>query len=489
MKKTVLCVLDGVGISRKTKGNAFFNANTPNINKLMKMYPNKTIDASGSAVGLPDGKTGNSEVGHLSLGAGRIVKQPLTLINDSITDGSFFKNEKLLAAISHAKKNKSKLHIMGLLSDGCVHSNIEHFKALIKLCSINKFDNVYFHVFTDGRDTQYNVALKYLDELQSEIDKYKIGKIASIAGRFYGMDRDKRWDRIEKAYNSIVFNEGEEYSSYKEAIQSNYGKNIYDEFIVPCIIDKNGNIENNDSIIWANYRPDRAIEILTTLSDKKFDEFKVYKLKNINLTTFMWVSGVESNISFEFKNINNSLGEVLKDYKQLRIAETEKYAHVTYFFDGLKDVSYDNEKKIIIPSEKVKTYDLSPKMKAKEITDTLIKEFDNNYDFVLVNYANADMVGHTGNYDATITAIEEIDKMIGLLYNKCVKNDYTLIITADHGNCETMLNDNGDMVTSHTTNKIPFIVCDDVQINIEKISEVAPFILNLMNLKIPDEMK
>lgn len=489
MKKVILCVLDGFGYSKKVIGNAIHNANTPNIDKLFKIYPSKYLSASGPAVGLLDSVPGNSEVGHLSLGAGRIVKQPLTIINDSINNESIFLNEKINNAILYAKKNKSKLHIMGLLSDGRVHSDIKHFKAILRMCNFLNFNDVYFHIFTDGRDTYYKSALKYIKELEEEINKHKIGKIATISGRFYAMDRDNRWDRIEKAYNAIVYADGLIFPNYKNVIKYNYDIGITDEFIIPSIIDKNGMIDNKDSLLWLNFRPDRSTELLKALTDKKFKEFKTKNLKKIYLTTLFWVPNIKSNIAYNFKNINNTLGEVLKDYKQLRIAETEKYAHVTYFFDGLKNIDYENEKKILVQSDNVKTYDLKPRMKAKEITDTLIYELKNNYDFILVNYANSDMVGHCGNYEKTIESIEYLDKCIGKLYNKCIKEDYTLIITSDHGNAEEMFDDNKNIITRHTTNKVPIIVCNDnVNIDIDKISDVSKLILKIMNLKIPNEM-
>ena len=489
MKKVILCVLDGFGYSKKITGNAVYNANTPNIDKLFKMYPSKYIEASGESVGLIDDISGNSEVGHLSLGAGRIVKQPLTIIDDFIKE-DIYSNDKLNNAILYAKKNKTKLHILGLLSDGKVHSDIKHFKVILDICKHYNFNNVFFHVFTDGRDTYNKSALKYLDDLQNKIDSIGFGQIASISGRFYAMDRDNRWDRINKAYEAIVNGNGLIFPDYKTLINYNYDLGNTDEFIEPGIINKKGTIENKDSICWMNFRPDRSIELLNAITNNKFKEFKRKKLKKLNLTTMFWVPGINSEVAFNFEPITNTLGEVLKDYKQLRIAETEKYAHVTYFFDGLRNIDYEKEKKIIIASDKVKTYDLKPEMKTKEITETLIKELKNDYNFILVNYASADMVGHTGNYEKTIDAIEYIDKNIKDLYNKAVENDYILLITADHGNAEEMIDNNKNVITRHTTNKVPIIVCDEkVNININSISEVSKLILDIMNIKIPDEMK
>lgn len=493
MKKIVLCIMDGVGLSNEKKGNAFLNANTPYLDKLIKMYPHSKIEASGSFVGLPEGQMGNSEVGHLNIGAGRILYQPLAKINKSINDKTFFENESILNCINHVKKEKSSMHIIGMLSDGGVHSHINHIESIFKMCVENGIKNIYFHVITDGRDTYYKNSKKYLDELQNLIDKYNEGSISSLCGRYYAMDRDKRWDRVKKAYDLIFNGNGVKFDNYSKAISDSYNKGIYDEFIEPIIIDENGLINSNDGIIWANFRPDRSRELLETLCNDKFDKFDLKKVKNLYLTTMMWVSDdIKSDIAFKEDIIDNTLGVCISknNLKQLRVAETEKYAHVTYFFDGLQDLSLKKCKKIMVPSAKISTYDLEPEMKAKEITDVLIDELDKDYDFILVNYANGDMVGHTGNYSASIKAIETLDSQIGRLYNKCIKDDYLLIITADHGNCESMIDSNNKVMTKHTSNKVPFIVCDkNITFAVEKLSDIAPFILNLMNLKIPDEMK
>lgn len=494
MKKVLLCVLDGVGLSKIKDGNALINANKPNIDYLMKEYPNKGINASGTFVGLPDGQMGNSEVGHLTIGAGRIIYQSLELINRAIKDESFYSNESFLNAIRHAKENNSKLHIMGLLSDGGVHSHINHIKALLKLCKKEDFSNVYFHIFTDGRDTFKESSISYIDDLNNEINELGIGKICTISGRYYAMDRDKRWDRLKKCYDVIVNNTGNKCDDYKKYITDSYEKGITDEFIEPVIIDDSGKIEENDSIIWANFRPDRAIQILRSLVDPNFDGFDRKIFNNLYLTTMMYVSDdVKSDIAFKKEIIDNTLGIYLSKLgkKQLRIAETEKYAHVTYFFDGGRDLDLNLCDRVLIPSPKVATYDLKPEMSAREITSNLLEKMDNNYDFIFLNFANGDMVGHTGNYDMTKKAIETIDEMIGKLYNKCMEDEYLFIITADHGNAEEMIDENGNVVTSHTTNLVPFIVTDkNLNIdNVNKLSDIAPFILNYMNLNLPDEMK
>ena len=494
MKKVLLCVLDGVGLSKIKDGNALINANKPNIDYLMKEYPNKGINASGTFVGLPDGQMGNSEVGHLTIGAGRIIYQSLELINRAIKDESFYSNESFLNAIRHAKENNSKLHIMGLLSDGGVHSHINHIKALLKLCKKEDFSNVYFHIFTDGRDTFKESSISYIDDLNNEINELGIGKICTISGRYYAMDRDKRWNRLKKCYDVIVNNTGNKCDNYKKYITDSYEKGITDEFIEPVIIDESGKIEENDSIIWANFRPDRAIQILRSLVDPNFDGFDRKIFNNLYLTTMMYVSDdVKSDIAFKKEIIDNTLGIYLSKLgkKQLRIAETEKYAHVTYFFDGGRDLDLNLCDRVLIPSPKVATYDLKPEMSAREITSNLLEKMDNNYDFIFLNFANGDMVGHTGNYDMTKKAIETIDEMIGKLYKKCVEDGYLFIITADHGNAEEMIDENGNVVTSHTTNLVPFIVTDkNLNIdNVNKLSDIAPFVLNYMNLNLPDEMK
>ena len=494
MKKVLLCVLDGVGLSKIKDGNALINANKPNIDYLMKEYPNKGINASGTFVGLPDGQMGNSEVGHLTIGAGRIIYQSLELINRAIKDDSFYSNESFLNAIRHAKENNSKLHIMGLLSDGGVHSHINHIKALLKLCKKEDFSNVYFHIFTDGRDTFKESSISYIDDLNNEINELGIGKICTISGRYYAMDRDKRWDRLKKCYDVIVNNTGNKCDDYKKYITDSYEKGITDEFIEPVIIDESGKIEENDSIIWANFRPDRAIQILRSLVDPNFDGFDRKIFNNLYLTTMMYVSDdVKSDIAFKKEIIDNTLGIYLSKLgkKQLRIAETEKYAHVTYFFDGGRDLDLNLCDRVLIPSPKIATYDLKPEMSAREITSNLLEKMDNNYDFIFLNFANGDMVGHTGNYDMTKKAIETIDEMIGKLYKKCMEDEYLFIITADHGNAEEMIDENGNVVTSHTTNLVPFIVTDkNLNIdNVNKLSDIAPFILNYMNLNLPDEMK
>lgn len=488
----VLCIMDGVGIRDTEYGNAVKMAKKPNLDYLIKNYPHSKLEASGELVGLPAGQMGNSEVGHTNIGAGRIVYQPLQLITNQIKNGEFFQNKNLLETIKHVKDNHSNLHICGLLSDGGIHSHINHLFGLIDLCKKEGISNVYYHVFLDGRDTLPNICLKYLDELSEKIKETSVGSIASISGRYYAMDRDNRWDRVKKAYDVMVTGTGIECNSYKDVIEKNYNEGIFDEFIVPTIIDKNGMIKDNDGLIAFNFRPDRLREIFKAITNPDFSDFEHKNLKNIKLTTMMPVSDeVICNNAFELQKLDNTLGEYLsKNHKtQLRIAETEKYAHVTYFFDGGVEKDLDGCKRILVNSPKVATYDLKPEMSAYEVTDKLIKELDNHLDVVILNFANGDMVGHTGNLDAAIKAIETVDDCIGKIYKKVEEIGGTLIVTADHGNSEVMIDDNGNVITSHTTNKVPFIITDkSIKLEDGKLADIAPTMLYLLGLDIPKEM-
>ena len=488
----VLCIMDGVGIRDTEYGNAVKMAKKPNLDYLIKNYPHSKLEASGELVGLPAGQMGNSEVGHTNIGAGRIVYQPLQLITNQIKNGEFFQNKNLLETIKHVKDNHSNLHICGLLSDGGIHSHINHLFGLIDLCKKEGIRNVYYHVFLDGRDTLPNICLKYLDELSEKIKETSVGSIASISGRYYAMDRDNRWDRVKKAYDVMVTGTGIECNSYKDVIEKNYNEGIFDEFIVPTIIDKNGMIKDNDGLIAFNFRPDRLREIFKAITNPDFSDFEHKNLKNIKLTTMMPVSNeVICNNAFELQKLDNTLGEYLsKNHKtQLRIAETEKYAHVTYFFDGGVEKDLDGCKRILVNSPKVATYDLKPEMSAYEVTDKLIKELDNHLDVVILNFANGDMVGHTGNLDAAIKAVETVDDCIGKIYKKVEEIGGTLIVTADHGNSEVMIDDNGNVITSHTTNKVPFIITDKrIKLEDGKLADIAPTMLYLLGLDIPKEM-
>ena len=491
MKKVIFTILDGVGIREEETGNAVKNANTKALDKLIKEFPNSKLKASGEAVGLPKGQMGNSEVGHITIGSGKIVNQPLQKINKSLEDGSFYQNEEIKKAINHAKENNSKLHILGLLSDGGVHSHINHIFALIKMAKEAKIEKLYIHAFLDGRDVTFNSASKYLKALEDFLKKEEIGKLATVSGRYYAMDREKMWDKTKKCYDALINKEAPIISSYETILQENYQKGIYDEFIPPTIINQEGIIEDNDSIIVANFRPDRIPQLFEAIANDDFTYFKTKKLNNIKLLTMMPVSNtLNATSAFKHEKIINTLGEMLskKGYRVLRIAETSKYPHVTHFIDGDKDVDLKYTTKILVPRQDVPTYDLKPEMSAEEVTEK-IKYLIDDYDFVIVNYANGDMVGHTGNYHAAVKAVEELDRCVRNLYELSFQKDILLIITADHGNCEEMVDKNGRPHTYHTTNKVPFIVCDKkYQVKDGELSDIAPSILNILNIEIPKEM-
>lgn len=493
MKPILLCILDGVGMRKEEYGNAFLQAETPNFDKLWKQYPHSYLEASGTFVGLPEGQMGNSEVGHLNIGAGRVVYQPLQFITEKIKNQTFFENEKILEIIHHVQKNHSRLQIFGLLSDGGIHSHIEHLMAVIDLCKKENMRDVYFHIFTDGRDTLTDVAQTYLEQLEQKIKETGIGKIATISGRYYAMDRDNRYDRIEKAYKAIVKGEGEQFSTYQEVIAHNYENGVTDEFIVPAVLDAEGCIKKKDGLFVFNYRPDRLRELFSALTNPKFKGFKRKFISNLKLITMMPVSSeVIHESAFSLERLDNTLGEYISNQglKQLRIAETEKYAHVTYFFDGGEEKELEGCSRILIPSPKVASYDLSPEMRAEEITDTVLSKLEeDSYDFIVLNYANGDMLGHTGNLEATIQSIETVDVCIGKLAQKIKEKNGILVITADHGNCEIMLDENNNKITTHTTSLVPFIITKKGLILKNGIlADIAPTILSLFSLKIPDEM-
>lgn len=493
MKPLVLCILDGVGIRNTEHGNAFMQASKPNFDRLWNDYPHSLLEASGEKVGLPTGQMGNSEVGHMNIGAGRIVYQPLQYINEQIKTGNFFTNKKILDVISHVKKNHSKLHIFGLLSDGGIHSHINHLFALLEMCKQNNIENLYLHLFLDGRDTLPKSSLVFIESLNNKLNEYGIGSIATISGRYYVMDRDNRWDRVRKAYDVIVNGLGPSYNKVEDAINDNYANDITDEFIIPSIINKKGLVEDNDGLITFNFRPDRLREIFYALTNNNFNEFPTKKFNNIKLLTMFSVSDdVICTNAFEHQKLDNTLGEYLSNQglTQLRIAETEKYAHVTYFFDGGVEKSLKGCDRILVPSPKVATYDLKPEMSACEITTTLLRKIKENlYDVIILNFANGDMVGHTGNFDAAIKAVEVLDECLGQIANLVLDNKGLLIVTADHGNCDYMLDDNENIITSHSTSLVPFIVTD-AKYNLKngKLGDIAPTILKLLNIDIPKDM-
>ena len=443
-KTTMLMILDGFGINEQTEGNAVKLANIPNLNKILSENPNTIIHTSGLDVGLPEGQMGNSEVGHTNIGAGRIVYQDLAKITKAIEDGDFFSNSEFVAAIENCKKNNSKLHIMGLLSDGGVHSHNRHLYALLELAKRKDFENVFVHCFLDGRDTPPASAEGYISELEAKMQEKGVGKIASLSGRFYSMDRDKRWQRVEKAYQAIACGNGEKAVSATSAIEESYQKEVFDEFVVPTVItNKSGEplatIEENDSVIFFNFRPDRAREITRSIVDPNFDGFE----REYKKTFFVCMTPYDETmpnveIAFKKEEIKNTFGEYIssKGLTQLRIAETEKYAHVTFFFNGGEEKQYPGEDRILVPSPKVETYDMKPEMSAFEVTDKVVEAIKSKkYDAIILNYANPDMVGHTGSMEAVIKALEAIDKCVQKVVDAINEVNGVLLITADHGNC------------------------------------------------------
>lgn len=492
MKPIILMILDGFGIREEIYGNAIKQANTPNFDFLWNNYPHSLLEASGELVGLPKGQMGNSEVGHTNIGAGRIVEQPLSIINKSIGNKSIYDNKELNIVLEHVKNNDSKLHIMGLLSDGGVHSHIDHILSLIDIAKEKGIKKLYIHPFLDGRDTEPQKALIFLKELEEKMIKTDLGAIATISGRYYAMDRDNNWDRTKKAYNALVKGEGYYYATSFNAVTDSYKNGIYDEFIEPSIINKDGLINENDGIIHANFRTDRATQLLRSLLEPSFDKFPIIKFNNIKVCAFKEVSNFKLvPYMFETVGLNNKLGEYLDSlgYSQLRIAETEKYNHVTFFFDGLEHLDLTYGDKVLIDSPKVKTYDLKPEMSAYKITDELLIRLNNKYDIIILNYANPDMVGHTGNMEATIEAIETIDECLGKVYAKIKERGGLLIVTADHGNAEYMIDENDNVITEHTLNKVPFIICDNsYNVRDGKLGDIAPTILSILGERIPKEM-
>ena len=491
--------MDGWGLGKVASADAIKNAKTPFVSSLYSKYPNTTLITCGEAVGLPDGQMGNSEVGHLNLGAGRIVYQELQRINVAVRDGSFAKNEVLLNAIRFAKKDNKALHLLGLVSNGGVHSHIDHLKAIIDVCKKENLSNVFIHAFTDGRDCDPKSGLGFMKELQEHLNN-SIGKIASVSGRYYAMDRDKRWERIKLAYDALVNGIGEKATDAIEAIENSYIKNVTDEFIKPTVIiaeDQQplAKIKDGDVAICFNFRTDRCREITQVLTQMDLPDHGMKKL-SLNYTTMTEYDKTykDVNVVFETDNLNNTLGEILQQHglKQIRIAETEKYPHVSFFFSGGREKPFDGEKRIMIASPKVATYDLKPEMSAYEVTEALLPEIKNKTaDFICLNYANADMVGHTGIWEAAIKAVETVDQCVSQIVTTGLENGYTTFLTADHGNSDYMINEDGSPNTAHTMNPVPFFIIDkEWKGNLKpgKLGDIAPTILTLMKLPIPMEM-
>ncbi len=500
-KPVVLMILDGYGLSDKKEGNGIANANTPVMDKLMAEYPFVKGYASGLAVGLPDGQMGNSEVGHLNMGAGRIVYQELTRITKSIEDGDFFENEELLGAIENCKKNNSDLHLYGLLSDGGVHSHLTHVFALLELAKRNGLKNVYVHGFMDGRDTATDGGKDFINQLYNKMDEIGVGKIASIMGRYYAMDRDNRWDRIEAAYKALTEGVGNEAACARCAISDSYAAGKTDEFVVPTVIKEDGKplatIKDGDSVICFNFRPDRAREITRCFCDDDFAGFDRDPRKKVHYVCFTDYDVTIPNkyVAFKKQEITNTFGEFLakNHLKQARIAETEKYAHVTFFFNGGVEEPNEGEDRILVKSPKVATYDLQPEMSAPEVCQKFTDAIrSGKYDVIITNFANPDMVGHTGIMDAVVKAIETVDECVGKVVEAVKEVDGVMFICADHGNAEKLIDDNGEPYTAHTTNPVPFILVNyDEAYTLKengKLCDIIPTLIDIMELEKPAEM-
>ena len=503
MKKPVaLIILDGFGISNSDLGNAVKAAKLPNYNRYLNQFPHTTIEASGLAVGLPEGQMGNSEVGHLNIGAGRIVYQELTRISKEIRDGDFYENTAFIDAMTKAIEKGKKLHLMGLLSDGGVHSHIEHLFALLELAKKRGVKDINIHCFLDGRDTPPTSALGYMKQLQEKLKELGVGKVATVSGRYYAMDRDNRWERVKLAYDVMVLGEGKRVACPIKAIEMAYEGGENDEFVMPTVIADEGTpanvLEAEDSVIFFNFRPDRARQITRVFMDTDFNGFVrdkgYFPLHYVSMTQYD-KSIVGVNVAYLPQSLSNTLGEYVSGLglKQFRIAETEKYAHVTYFFNGGVEAEYPGEDRRLIPSPMVATYDLKPEMSAEEVTEALLEELEENkYDLIVLNYANADMVGHTGILDAAVKALEKVDQCLGRVVDKIIEKGGKAIITSDHGNSEELLDAaTGNPVTAHTINPVPLILAGEGLIELRedgKLCDIAPTLLLMMGLDSPKEM-
>ncbi len=501
-KPIVLTIMDGFGFNDQTDGNAISAAKTPRLDSIFATCPTTKIGASGLDVGLPDGQMGNSEVGHTNIGAGRVVYQELTRITKSIFDGDFFNNEAFLNAVANCKSNDSALHLMGLLSDGGVHSHIEHLYGLVKLARDNGIDRVFIHALLDGRDVPPSSAADFIDALNTKLAEIGCGKLATVMGRFYGMDRDNRWERVGKAYAALVYGEGVKTDDAAAAVRESYtqkdadGKFITDEFVLPTIVEGTERIKSGDSVIFFNFRPDRAREITRTFVDDEFDGFeRIGGRQDVYYVCMTQYDASMPNVEVAFKpqSLTNTLGEFLanQNMTQLRIAETEKYAHVTFFFNGGREVMFDGEDRELIASPKVATYDLQPEMSAIEVCDKVCAHIESGkYDVIILNFANCDMVGHTGFFDAAVKAVETVDECVGRVQDSTLKMGGVMLLTADHGNADLMVDTDGSPFTAHTTNPVPFAVIgkDCALREGGKLCDISPTIIKLLGLNQPEEM-
>ena len=494
-RPVLLCIMDGFGKNESTYGNAIAAAKKPNLDKIVSENPMTFIGASGLDVGLPDGQMGNSEVGHTNIGAGRVVYQELTRITKSIQDGDFFTNEALVGAMENCKKNSSALHLMGLMSDGGVHSHNTHLYGIMELAKRSGVDKVYIHCFMDGRDVPPTSGKDYLAELYEKCDEIGVGEIATVLGRYYAMDRDNRWERVVKAYKAMTEGEGVKFDCACKMMEESYANDVTDEFIVPAVSEKAVPVKDNDSIVFFNFRPDRAREITRAFVDPAFSGFEREQLKGLYYVCMTQYDATMPNVHVAFKpeTLENTFGEYISDkgLKQLRIAETEKYAHVTFFFNGGVEKQYLGEDRILVKSPAVATYDLQPEMSAYEVTDKLLAAIDSDkYDAIILNYANCDMVGHTGVFDAAVKAVEAVDTCVGKIVDAVAAKGGVTLITADHGNADKMYEADGSPFTAHTTNPVPFIVvgypCELREGG--RLCDIAPTMLKIMGLEQPKEM-
>ncbi|TXH20732.1 MAG: 2,3-bisphosphoglycerate-independent phosphoglycerate mutase [Chitinophagaceae bacterium] len=499
-KKAILLIMDGWGLGKVASADAIQHAKVPFTSSLYQKYPHTTLTTFGEEVGLPEGQMGNSEVGHLNLGAGRIVYQELQRINVAIKTGELAANENLLNSIRTAKENNKAYHIIGLVSDGGVHSHINHLKSLIDICKKEGLTKLYIHAFTDGRDCDPKSGLGFIKSLQAHLDAVGIGKIASVSGRYYAMDRDKRWERVQLAYDALVHGKGAVNTDAIHAVEASYSNDITDEFIKPTVIVNESNqpiatIQNGDHVLCFNFRTDRCREITQVLTQTDFPELGMNKL-SLDYTTMTIYDHSFVGVKAIFKNedLTKTIGQIISEngLKQIRIAETEKYPHVTFFFSGGRELPFDGESRILKPSPKVATYDLQPEMSAFDLTEAIIPEIQNqNADFIVLNFANADMVGHTGVFSAAIKAAETVDSCVEKIVTEALKQDYVIFLTADHGNSDFMVNADGSPNTAHTMNPVPLFIIDNQwrgNINEGKLGDIAPTILHFMQIPIPNEM-
>ena len=500
-KPLALIILDGFGLREEVKANAVAQANKPNFDRYWNQFPHTKLGASGLSVGLPDGQMGNSEVGHLNLGAGRVVYQELTRVTKSIQEGSFFENEAFLGAINHAKKNNKKLHLYGLVSDGGVHSHIKHLYALLELAKKEQLDQVYVHAFLDGRDVAPDSAIEYIRQLQAKMNELGVGRLATVQGRYYSMDRDKRWERTEKAYRAMVYGDGPHYTDPIKAIRESYEKSIFDEFVMPTVIvdDQDqpiGKIESEDAIIFFNFRPDRAIQLSQVFTNKEFlgfDRGQEFPKDVYYVCLTHFSESIDGYVAYKPTNLDDTFGEIVSRHglKQLRIAETEKYPHVTYFFSGGREQELEGETRILIPSPKVATYDLKPEMSAYELADAAVNEIEaENHDVIILNFANPDMVGHSGMLEPTIKAVEAVDENLGRVVEAILNKGGIALITADHGNADYMFDEEGNPITSHTTNPVPFIITKEgIELRAGGVlADISPTMLQFLEIEKPKEM-